>query len=639
MGSEFDDELLELIGGDSDAKQPGGPASSRKRNRDSGGGKGSGTGKGSKKRKMADSDNEPESEEGGAGGGEEPGERYPLEGKYIDEEDREMLLAKTDLEREEILTARMDEMERIRDRKHVDRLRAQQLAGVAGVEREGESGSKRAPRATGKDKTKDKTLTALKAKRKAKDEKKRTRASTPKARDGRSSSPMDMEMSDPSDESDDEDGQISRVEQEDEKLFGKPPSSSKSTAKANSNEPLTSDHLQKIMVTRDMLAKHAVSPFFEKIVTGCWVRYLIGQESGKRIYRVCQIKGEFFYAFSLALPTHTLTIAPSPHRLHLPSPLRPPSSLRAYSSRMLTTHPTALQPSPKPYKLSPEATKFVHHVFELKHGKAEKVWGMERASNEGWTADEFKRLSDTCTQEGVALPTRREVDERWAEMQESMRRPVTEDDISAMIARKRASDNATNGSGPSTPQLSVADRSRLTAERTLAMRRQEWSEVRRVEALLGIKPADETPDVGAGDAAAKDNIDRRAAEPDRLAKVNERNRKANAEAVRKAEAAEAERKRRERKLARQLQQQGGGEDVRVLDPSARLRTVPRVWESATPGSRPGTPNPATLGTGTPMKGASPAPPSKLANAVAAAANATAFEAKIIESIEVDLGDF
>ncbi len=46
------------------------------------------------------------------------------------------LLAKTEIEREEILTARLDEVERIRDRKHVDKLRAQQLAGVAAVESE-----------------------------------------------------------------------------------------------------------------------------------------------------------------------------------------------------------------------------------------------------------------------------------------------------------------------------------------------------------------------------------------------------------------------------------------------------------------------------------------------------------------------
>ncbi|KAJ7469234.1 hypothetical protein FB451DRAFT_1177218 [Mycena latifolia] len=68
--------------------------------------------------------------------------------------------------------------------------------------------------ATGRDKTKDKTLNAFKAKRKAKDEKQRTCVNSPKQR---SSSPMDMEISD----SDSEDGQFSKVDQEDERLFGK----------------------------------------------------------------------------------------------------------------------------------------------------------------------------------------------------------------------------------------------------------------------------------------------------------------------------------------------------------------------------------------------------------------------------------
>ncbi len=54
-----------------------------------------------------------------------------------------------------------------------------------------------------------------------------------------------------------------------------------------------------------------------------------------------------------------------------------------------------------------------------------------------------------------------------------------------------------------------------------------------------------------------------------LAKVNERNRKANQEAIRRAEQQEAERKRRERRRGTPT----------VLDPSSRLRTVPRMFAS------------------------------------------------------------
>ncbi|KAJ7458566.1 hypothetical protein FB451DRAFT_1507892 [Mycena latifolia] len=138
----------------------------------------------------------------------------------------------------------------VRSRIWYHKLRAQQLAGAA-VENDS---LKRPARATGRDKTKDKTLNALEAKRKAKDKKKRT---SPKQR---SSSAMDMEMS----ESDSEDGQISKVDQEDERLFGK--------------------------------LKSAAEPAFEKIVTSTWVRYLIGTNPDTNpdnmpVYRIYQIKG------------------------------------------------------------------------------------------------------------------------------------------------------------------------------------------------------------------------------------------------------------------------------------------------------------------------------------------------------------
>ncbi|KAJ7121057.1 hypothetical protein C8R44DRAFT_787296 [Mycena epipterygia] len=552
MSSELDDELLELVGGgSSDKEKP------RKRHRDP---SSSATGKpkkSSKKRKLADSDNDPESEEG------DEDELYPLEGKYLNEEDREELLGKTEIEREEILAARLDEMERIRDRKHVDKLRAQQLAGVAAVESDA---LKRPARATAKDKTKDRTLNALKAKRKAKDEKKRTRGASPKQR---SSSPMDMEMSD-EDSSDSEDGQISKLDQEDERLFGKL-NQPKAAAGAAAKEPvldqtLSLEVLQKIVLTREALVKHSVSPWFEKIITGAWVRYLIGQDESRRVYRICEIKG--------------------------------------------------LSPATKPYNITPE--RVMHQVFELKHGRAEKAWQMDRTSNEPPTLDEFKRLADTCKGEKIELPTRKDVDERYKEMQELIARPITETDITDMIARKKQLATPTGGPAP----LGVAERSRLQAQRTLAQRRQDYAEVAVIDAQLAAASL-------LSSSGADGEKGRREDEDDPLARVNQRNRRANMEAVRRAEILDAERKRRERKLGTDAGANG------VVDPSARLRTVPRLFESKTPTSRPGTPVVVPPKTGT-----SPAPVAKApANGNGNGAPAKTFEAAIIESIEVDLGDF
>ncbi|KAJ7440738.1 hypothetical protein FB451DRAFT_1191388 [Mycena latifolia] len=83
----------------------------------------------------------------------------------------------------------------------------------------------------------------------------------------------------------------------------------------------------------------------------------------------------------------------------------------------------------------------------------------------------------------------------------------------------------------------------------------------------------------------------------------------------------------EDRLARVNEWQNRKEAGGVVDPSAWMRTVPRLFESVMPTSRPGTPNPVTLGVAPPppKKGLSPSP---------AKTNGKAFEAAIIDSIEV-----
>lgn len=110
------------------------------------------------------------------------------------------------------------------------------------------------------------------------------------------------------------------------------------------------------------------------------------------------------------------------------------------------------------------------------------------------------------------------------------------------------------------------ERSRLTQARTLAQRRYDFIEVAEIDAQLAELAA-----------TSSDRASNPQGDDDMLAKVNERNRRANMEAVRKAEIAEADRKRRERKLAA-----AAGGTIAPVDPSARLKTVPRLFNSATP---------------------------------------------------------
>ncbi|KAJ6461962.1 hypothetical protein DFH09DRAFT_1114143 [Mycena vulgaris] len=76
-----------------------------------------------------------------------------------------------------------------------------------------------------------------------------------------------------------------------------------------------------------------------------------------------------------------------------------------------------------PYQLADSTT---YQLFELKHGKAEKAWYMDHMPNTSWSEyfssqcpqEEFKRLVETHVTEQVPLPTRKDVDDRYAEMQE-----------------------------------------------------------------------------------------------------------------------------------------------------------------------------------------------------------------------------
>lgn len=115
--------------------------------------------------------------------------------------------------------------------------------------------------------------------------------------------------------------------------------------------------------------------------------------------------------------------------------------------------------------------------------------------------------------------------------------------------------------------MSAMERSRLNQARTLAQRRNDWDEVAEIDAKL----AEEAARI-----SEQEQTTRTSTVQDMLAKVNERNRKANLEAVRQAEMAEAERKKKERKLLAQ----NGGRSTPV-DPSARLKTVPRIFNSTT----------------------------------------------------------
>ncbi|KAH9931477.1 uncharacterized protein B0H18DRAFT_1116282 [Fomitopsis serialis] len=568
---DISDELLELAG-----------ATEKKRR------KRQAQGPGPKRRRAEMSDDASDADQTESAGEEEQ-DPYPLEGKYADEADRQRLLEMSEIEREDILAQRQEEMQRIQDKRNLEQmLKAQSGHGDDSVSK----AAKRQHAVRGATKEKTRKLDELKARRKEKDEKKRTRTSSP--RRARSSSPADMDISD----DEEEDGQISKLEEEEERdrrLYDKlHPEKDKLE-----DDSISLEDLEKVRLSRDMLARLSATPWFEETVKGAWVRYLNGSKDGQPTYRMFEVVGEWFRLYLLGLPR----LRPGVHK---------DGRHYDFNGRKITTH------------------------LGLRYALSDRPFPMDRISNSTFTEadfDEWKSLA----KDKQSFPTKRELREKGAQIVKSASRDITESDINAMLAR--------NLQDKSTGALLAAEHSRLKQIRMLATRRQDWKEVEQLDKQIA--------DVEA--KMPKKEEDKEKKEPTReelLAEVNRRNRLANMEAIRQAELRETERKRRERKL---LVASAAG-TPRSATPKTGLkpfspRSVPSllasscrsvicVCEWALTASWFGLAfSAATLGQGHRRLRVWRMARVPITILCSPTAPSTNFEASIIQSVEIDLGDF
>nr|XP_031862312.1 uncharacterized protein CI109_002277 [Kwoniella shandongensis]KAA5529384.1 hypothetical protein CI109_002277 [Kwoniella shandongensis] len=110
---------------------------------------------------------------------------YPLEGKYVDEDDREALEALPEIERENILAGRLEEMQKFKDSQALDAM----FQTLQGDEDDDEPSRKRRKH-TSVTKEASRAMNDLKNKRKAKDERAQRRAARREHRRPRSASPV-----------------------------------------------------------------------------------------------------------------------------------------------------------------------------------------------------------------------------------------------------------------------------------------------------------------------------------------------------------------------------------------------------------------------------------------------------------------
>ncbi|TFY60931.1 hypothetical protein EVJ58_g4829 [Rhodofomes roseus] len=382
-----------------------------------------------------------------------------------------------------------------------------------------------------------------------------------------------------------EDGQISKFEEEEERdrrLYDKlHPEKGKFE-----DESITLEDLEKVRLSRDMLVRLSATPWFEETVKGAWVKYLHGSKDGQPTYRMFEVIGVYkdgrHYEFN---------------------------------GRKITTH------------------------LGLRYALHDRPYAMDRVSNATYTEadfDEWKSLS----KDKQSFPTKRELREKSAQIAKNATRDITESDINEMLAR--------NLQDKSSGASLAAQHARLKQMRMLATRRQDWKEVEQLDKQIA--------DVEAKMPKKEEKEEKQPSRGELLAEVNRRNRLANMEAVRQAELREAERKRRERKL---LAASGAG-TPRAATPKNGLKPFSPRSVLSLPASmlsfrdlcvRMGVDYvllcarlcPSTTRPGTPAtSGAADHTTSPLPSSAASATPAdtsTNFEASIIQSVEIDLGDF
>lgn len=195
---------------------------------------------------------------------------YPLEGKYRDEADRELLLDMDEIEREQRLFERSQEMDRYNEKKYLQQRLKQQKH--QGVEKKTRSSSRNLDRSTSKTSKLDK-LSELRKQR----EKKSRRAE------------MDNYQEEEEDEKDDDHYDPDEYKGYDDEgvVWG----SGKSRFKPKSFEKATVRHLNTVRIGRSFLGKYLYYRDFADVVEKTFGKINVGFDRRTRrpIYRAAQI--------------------------------------------------------------------------------------------------------------------------------------------------------------------------------------------------------------------------------------------------------------------------------------------------------------------------------------------------------------
>ncbi|XP_002738082.1 RNA polymerase-associated protein RTF1 homolog, partial [Saccoglossus kowalevskii] len=305
-----------------------------------------------------------------------------------DEEDRARLELMTEKEREQELFNRIEKREVLRTRFEIERkLRQAKKKDMKRQKKhEGEARHVHRVKTTHErsqerrrtiDERRDKKAEAIKTLR-AEREKKR------KTAEAQANKKQPVKVSDVYSESESDENDDSSGDQSDDSYRASDRDDEDVYEERRSHTVNSKDDLLRVKLSRHKLERWVHMPFFTTVVKGCFVRIGIGTNDGRPVYRVAEI--------------------------------------------------TDVVETAKIYQLGSTKT---NKGLRLRHGTQERVFRLEFVSNQEFSEHEFFKWKEELMLNGLQLPTKEEIEDKYREIQSALKYNFNEDDVDKMVQEKK----------------------------------------------------------------------------------------------------------------------------------------------------------------------------------------------------------
>lgn len=399
---------------------------------------------------------------------------YAFEKIYHDASEKKKIQQMGEIEREQLIATRTEEVDRHdqnrqlhklvaqrgKEEKRLEAKAAKRKAADAGLDENQRKSSRQRTKVGGESKNLIDKYKKQRAEKNLRDEKNRQN------RSARTPSPGEM-FSDDDAEGEEDDYDDRRYPRK------------RSPSPAKDDPPVELDDVQHARIGRDNFAQVCQTPGFEQAVSGCFARVNLGPgpTPGVNTYRLCQIKGI---------------------------------------------------EKGKPYAMTgSNGQQFLTEQYiAATHGKAQRAWTFLECSMSRFTEDEWRRYRLTLANEDVKMPTRGQVNKKLEDLNQLINHKWLDAEITEKLAKQKALVATVT---------KAKERDEIQDQILEARRKRDYDlEAELEDKLQNIVPMK----LAMGTSLIKKEAPRINHEQERLAELNRKNNKLNSENIRKAQLAE-----------------------------------------------------------------------------------------------------